>query len=51
MSEVRSIIENYGWRDQHETCAHDYIKQAIIEILNRLHLQRIMDLGCGNGAL
>src|SRR5437773_2105881 len=43
---------NYGWSDDHQTCAHDYLLPAVlaqIQAISRGRSLRILDLGCGNG--
>jgi 2-polyprenyl-3-methyl-5-hydroxy-6-metoxy-1,4-benzoquinol methylase len=51
MSRIGPVVEEYGWKDPDETCAHEYIKPALLGILRRIKLKKVLDLGCGNGAL
>lgn len=44
-------VDDYGWEDAGKTCAHAYLEPAILDLCARLSVGRILDLGCGNGAL
>jgi SAM-dependent methyltransferase len=44
-------VENYGWRDSEKVCSHSYLAPAVIDVCQKLGARRILDLGCGNGAL
>lgn len=46
-----NIVEKYGWDTSEETCAHGYITPEIKKTLERLGSNKVLDLGCGNGAL
>ncbi|MBU1191576.1 MAG: class I SAM-dependent methyltransferase [Gammaproteobacteria bacterium] len=48
---MEPVVETYGWQNPSEACAHDYIKPTILRILRQLAPRKILDLGCGNGAL
>ena len=41
----------YGWSDAEASCAHAYIQPRVLGILKRLGARKVLDLGCGNGAL
>ena len=43
--------DGYGWSDAEASCAHAYIRPRVLEILKRLGARKVLDLGCGNGAL
>lgn len=45
-----SSIGPYGWRDSVDPCNVSYINPKILRILPRT-CSKILDLGCGNGAL
>lgn len=47
----RDTVIDYGWQDAAKTCSHSYLEPAILKLCNKLALKRILDLGCGNGAL
>ena len=47
----QNIADNYGWVTSDETAAHNYLKPTLLEVLRGLKPNRILDLGCGNGAL
>jgi 2-polyprenyl-6-hydroxyphenyl methylase/3-demethylubiquinone-9 3-methyltransferase len=51
MTRANPVVENYGWQDASETNAHEYIKPVLVQILRRLGPKKVLDLGCGNGAL
>lgn len=43
--------DDYGWSSAEAPQSCDYIAPAVLRILSPLRPQRILDLGCGNGAL
>ena len=45
------VSADYGWRDAESTCAHTYLEPVVLQSLQRLGARRVLDLGCGNGAL
>ncbi len=45
------ISADYGWRDAEPTCAHTYLEPVVLQSLQCLGVRRVLDLGCGNGAL
>lgn len=51
MAQFDPIVETYGWQNASEVSAHEYLKPAILRILQRLKAKKVLDLGCGNGAL
>ena len=46
-----NMVEQYGWESSSETCAHGYITPEVVAILKRFSSRKVLDLGCGNGAL
>lgn len=44
-------VENYGWESSENPCSNEYITPKILEILKSYNVNRVCDLGCGNGAL
>lgn len=51
MDENKNVVDSYGWASQADPCSQQYIEPAIIRTLRGLGAHRILDLGCGNGAL
>lgn len=43
-------VENYGWTTV-QPPSHDYLMPAIVRIAKNLGARKVLDLGCGNGAL
>lgn len=44
----------YGWKDEQQTCAHDYILPTVIRWIQKISRDvrpplKILDIGCGNG--
>ncbi len=50
MSDNQSV-DSYGWKGGEVQCSQEYIAPALIARLKELKVHRILDLGCGNGAL
>lgn len=50
-----SVLQGrYGWSDEKQTCAHEYLLPAVLEEVRRIsggRGLRVLDLGCGNGAV
>ena len=44
-------VTEYGWLDSHATASASYITPKIVELLQRIGVQRVLDVGSGNGAL
>lgn len=44
------IDQDYGWGES-EPLSHGYLDMAIAGSLRKLQVKRVLDLGCGNGAL
>jgi 2-polyprenyl-3-methyl-5-hydroxy-6-metoxy-1,4-benzoquinol methylase len=51
MIEDVNIVSDYGWRDSEPKLSQAYLALPIIGALRQLRAQKILDLGCGNGAL
>lgn len=51
MIEDANIVSDYGWRDSEPKASQMYLAKPIISILWQLNARRILDLGCGNGAM
>lgn len=47
----QTVVTNYGWSDATKTPSHSYLEPAILSICQKLNTRRVLDLGCGNGAL
>lgn len=41
----------YGWHNPDSCPCHSYIEPTILRLLEQLRARKILDLGCGNGAL
>lgn len=50
MDEI-TVVKDYGWKDAERVPSHSYLEPAILGICRRLGVHKILDLGCGNGAL
>jgi len=46
-----NVVENYGWGSSEGPESCGYITPEIVSILKRLNVNRVMDLGAGNGKL
>lgn len=46
-----NLVENYGWNSPEGTSSCPYIVPPIIEELKELKVNRVLDLGSGNGKL
>jgi len=46
-----NLVQEYGWSAAQGPNSCEYIAPRILEILKRLDVSRVMDLGAGNGAL
>jgi 2-polyprenyl-3-methyl-5-hydroxy-6-metoxy-1,4-benzoquinol methylase len=46
-----NIVSEYGWDDSEPECSQEYLSKPIVETLRNLKAGRILDLGCGNGAV
>ncbi len=51
MSDKQTVVGSYGWKDGEAPCSQRYLAPALISTLQRLKVHRVLDLGCGNGAL
>ena len=48
---MNAIVDDYGWKDATPKCSAVYLIDPIIAELNRLGARKVLDLGCGNGAM
>ena len=48
---TEAAVGNYGWSSSGNTCSCGYVAPAMITVLQRLKLRRVLDLGAGNGVL
>jgi 2-polyprenyl-3-methyl-5-hydroxy-6-metoxy-1,4-benzoquinol methylase len=46
-----NVVENYGWTSSEGPQSCGYIAPRILQLLKKLNVQRVLDLGAGNGAL
>ncbi len=46
-----NVINNYGWSSAKESQTCAYLTPRVVELLQKLHVQRVLDVGTGNGAL
>lgn len=46
-----SNVKDYGWISDQASDCNDFIAPKIIEICRQLEIQRILDMGCGNGVI
>jgi 2-polyprenyl-3-methyl-5-hydroxy-6-metoxy-1,4-benzoquinol methylase len=51
MTDTVNIISNYGWDNGEPKGSQVYLSKPIVETLRDLNAKKILDLGCGNGAL
>jgi 2-polyprenyl-3-methyl-5-hydroxy-6-metoxy-1,4-benzoquinol methylase len=45
-----TVVEDYGWTDS-APCSCSYLAPFVLELLGRLEVRRVLDLGAGNGEL
>jgi 2-polyprenyl-3-methyl-5-hydroxy-6-metoxy-1,4-benzoquinol methylase len=48
---ANNIVENYGWSSAQGPQSCGYIAPRILKVLEQLRVNRVVDLGAGNGAL
>lgn len=48
---AENVVQDYGWSATEDSHTRDFLAPEILEILQTLQVRRVMDLGCGNGAL
>lgn len=48
---AENIVDDYGWTSPQGPQSCGYIAPRILEILKKLNVKRVFDLGSGNGAL
>lgn len=45
------IVSDYGWDSGEPKCSQSYLSKPIVKALRVLEAKRVLDLGCGNGAI
>lgn len=45
------LVDDYGWDSTESTCTGSYVTPRILALLKNLRVNRICDLGSGNGAM
>jgi 2-polyprenyl-3-methyl-5-hydroxy-6-metoxy-1,4-benzoquinol methylase len=48
---TENVVDDYGWSSSKGPQSCGYIAPRILEILKKLNVKRVLDLGSGNGAL
>lgn len=48
---AENVVDDYGWVDAEGPHSCDYLAPLILDLLQSFGAQRVLDLGCGNGAL
>lgn len=48
---TQNMVDDYGWSSSQGPQSCGYIAPRIIELLSKLDVKRVLDLGAGNGAL
>jgi predicted RNA methylase len=48
---MSNVVDQYGWHSSTGNYSHGYGAPAVLRILKRLAVNRVCDLGSGNGAL
>lgn len=51
MRDNANIVVNFGWENDELRDSQVYLSEPIAKILRDLKAERILDLGCGNGAI
>ncbi len=51
MSNNDKVVSDYGWRDSKGKPSQSYLAAPIRDTLTELNARRVLDVGCGNGAL
>jgi 2-polyprenyl-3-methyl-5-hydroxy-6-metoxy-1,4-benzoquinol methylase len=46
-----NLVTNYGWNDSDQPLCCGYVAPRVLEVLKSLGVNRVLDLGAGNGAL
>lgn len=49
--DTNTVVRDYGWTNAERMPSHSYLEPAILGICRRYGFHKILDLGCGNGAL
>jgi 2-polyprenyl-3-methyl-5-hydroxy-6-metoxy-1,4-benzoquinol methylase len=45
------IAESYGWKNAQPCCSQAYLEPLVLEVCRKWQLQRVLDVGTGNGSL
>lgn len=48
---MTNVVQDYGWWSSESTYSFGYIKPIVLDILRKLNVKRVCDLGSGNGAM
>ena len=51
MADNVHIVLDYGWDSGEPKCSQAYLSKPIVETLRNLKARRVLDQGCGNGAV
>lgn len=51
MNDSMNLVSDYGWRDSEAKSSQAYLAEPIRDILTSIQAKRVLDLGCGNGAM
>lgn len=51
MENADQTVTDYGWRDGEAKLSHGYLSAPVRDILRDLGAKKVLDLGCGNGAM
>jgi SAM-dependent methyltransferase len=44
-------VQTYGWASAHAPASCNYVTPKVLQLVAGLGARRVLDLGCGNGAL
>ena len=51
MADNVNIVSDYGWHSGEPTGSQNYLATPIVQTLRNLKVRKVLDLGCGNGAM
>jgi len=43
--------KDYGWKSTKPPCSCSFVAPCVLKVLKRLDVEKVLDVGCGNGAL